>query len=121
MLRSSTKSSRFLVYNVAPMDRALNANKQSLSKLGSLVLRSDRERRQDFCQYRSCILPLTMTGSNNSTNSFERPNQCFDAPSSGRRVGACQEFFSYDRTEVDARSFVIVQLPNDRQCASTLD
>jgi hypothetical protein len=45
MLRSSMKSSRFLVYSVAPMDRALNANKQSFTKPGSLALRSDRTRR----------------------------------------------------------------------------
>jgi len=39
------KSSRFLVYSDAPSDRALKASKQSLTKAGSLVLRSGRSSR----------------------------------------------------------------------------
>src|SRR5438067_11951109 len=42
MVRSKMKSSRFLVYKVAPSDRALNANKQSFSRAGNLALRSGR-------------------------------------------------------------------------------
>ena len=42
MVRSKMKSSRFLVYKVAPTDRALNASKQSFSRAGNLALRSGR-------------------------------------------------------------------------------
>lgn len=37
---SSMKSSRFLVYTVAPSERALNASKQSFTNIASLSLRS---------------------------------------------------------------------------------
>src|SRR6185503_4868815 len=36
----SVKSSRFLVYNVAPRERALKASRQSFNKAGTLPLRS---------------------------------------------------------------------------------
>src|SRR6185295_5074104 len=36
----SVKSSRFLVYNVAPRERALKASRQSFTKAGTLPLRS---------------------------------------------------------------------------------
>jgi hypothetical protein len=44
-LRSSVKSSRFLVYSVAPIERALKASKQSFTNAGNLLLRSDLSRR----------------------------------------------------------------------------
>ena len=69
-LRSSMKSSRFLVYSVAPIERALKASKQSFTNVGNLFLRSGLSRK-NLGQNGSGILPVVVTGSYNSTDSLE--------------------------------------------------
>ena len=106
MVRSKMKSSRFLVYKVAPSDRALNANRQSFSRAAELALRSGRMLRTfanivpasfHWLWVGVTIRPAPSNGRNNASTLPSR--KC---------ASAGQQFLSDDGAEEDTWGVLVV-------------